>query len=92
MRALEGLVIGLGVVIVAMVVTIVVTLVHRHGIAPAPPAAAAAVSLDEPAGTRIGAVSALGDRLAVLLQGGGPDRLVFLDAGGRVVGRVALRR
>jgi hypothetical protein len=35
--------------------------------------------LDEPAGTRIAGVVAIQDRLAVQLQGGGPDRVIVLD-------------
>ena len=39
------------------------------------------------------ALGAAGDRLAVLLQGGGPDRVLLLDPrSGQVVGRVGLAR
>ena len=37
-------------------------------------AVATSVLLEEPAGTRIAAIAAVGDRLAVQLQGGGADR------------------
>ena len=91
MRGLQAAVIFMGVVIVAMVATIVVTLAHRMS-APPPPVASV-VLLDQPAGTRIYGISAVGDRLAVLLQGGGPDRIVFLDpAGKQIAGTIALRR
>ncbi len=88
MRALMALVIGMGVLIVAGVVTIGVTIMHRM----AGGGAVADVVLDEPAGTRIAGVSPDGNRLAVLLNGGGPDRVVLLGPGGTVVGHVALRR
>jgi hypothetical protein len=92
MRGLQAAVIFMGVVIVAMVATIVVTLAHRMS-APAPAAVASVVLLDQPAGTRIQGISAVGDRLAVLLQGGGPDRIIFFDpAGGQMAGTIALRR
>ena len=55
--------------------------------------AIASAVLDEPTGTRIAGVSALPDRLAVQLQGGGPDRVVVVDMrSGRVLGRVGLAR
>ncbi len=53
----------------------------------------ASAVLDEPAGTRIAGVSAMADRVAVQLQGGGPDRVVVVDLrAGRVLGRVGLAR
>jgi Family of unknown function (DUF6476) len=92
MRGLQAAVIFMGVVIVGMVATIVVTLAHRMS-APAPVAVASTLQLDQPAGTRIHGVSAVGDRLAVLLQGGGPDRIIFVDpAGGQTTGTIALRQ
>ncbi len=55
-------------------------------------AGCASVLLDEPAGTRIAGIAAVGDRLAVQLQGGGADRVVLLDPHtGAVVGRIGLR-
>ena len=43
-------------------------------------------------GTRIAAIAAAGDRLAVQLQGGGPDRVLLVDPrNGRVAGRIGLR-
>ncbi len=87
MRALKAAVIVMGVLIVAGVVTIVVTIVRRAtsgsaqtsapGVIPGMPQQAI---LAEPDGTRIAGVSAAGDRLAVHLQGGGPDRVLVLDA------------
>ena len=63
-----------------------------RGAPAAAPAVATSVLLEEPVGTRIAAIAAVGDRLAVQLQGGGADRIVLLDThSGAVVGRVGLR-
>ncbi len=80
-------VICMGVLIVAGVATL-----GRDDRAPAVAAPApVAALLDEPAGTHMPAMTAAGDRLAVLLQGGGPDRIVLLDPRtGQVAGRVGL--
>lgn len=52
-----------------------------------------AAILDEPPGTRIAAIAAVRERLAVQLTGGGTDRVVFIDPlTGQVTGRVALAR
>ena len=49
--------------------------------------------LDEPTGTRIGGIAALSDRLAVLLQGAGPDRIVLVNPRtGTEAGTIALAR
>ena len=90
MGALKVAIAVMGVLIVAGTVTLV-TLIARRSASPS--AAAASVVLDEPEGTRIGGVSLLPDRLAVQLHGGGPDRIVLLDAqSGLVIGRVGLAR
>ncbi len=89
MRAMLAVVIAMGVLIVLGVATLAVTVVRRLSV----PALQAALVLDEPAGTRMQALGAAGDRLAVLLQGGGPDRVLLLDPrSGQVVGRVGLAR
>lgn len=86
MRALKILVVVMGVMIIAGVIVLGVTVVRRMT---PPPLAAAA--LNEPAGTHIAQVSAAGDRVVVLLQGGGPDRLVVLDLRtGAVISRAGL--
>jgi hypothetical protein len=60
------------------------------GIAASVPAAD--VLLDEPSGTRVASTAIAGDRIAVSLQGGGPDRVIVLDLRtGRIVTRVSLR-
>jgi hypothetical protein len=90
MRGLQAAVILMGVLIVVGVGVIGLTIVRRLG---APVLGAVALVLDEPAGTRMMSAAAAGDRLAVLLQGGGPDRVVLVDPHtGTVAGRVGLAR
>lgn len=88
-RALLTVVVVMGVLIVAGVLTLAITIFHRLGPSPAE----TATLLDEQPGTRIQSVTATGDRLAVLLQGGGADRIVLLDPrSGQVVGHIGLAR
>jgi hypothetical protein len=90
MRGLQAAVILMGVLIVVGVGVIGLTIVRRLG---APVPGAVTLVLDEPAGTRMMSAAAAGDRLAVLLQGGGPDRVVLVDPHtGTVAGRVGLAR
>ncbi len=89
MRALMTLVVGMGVLIVAGVVGIAVTVAHRMS----GPTAVSATVLEEPAGTRMQSLAVSGDRIGILLAGGGLDRMVMIDArSGHVVGRVGLAR
>ena len=75
MKALKVLVVLMGVLIVVGVVVLVVAMGQRmSGTKLASPGL-----LDEPAGTHITQISASGDRLTLLLQGGGPDRVVVMD-------------
>lgn len=100
MRALKIVTIGMGVLIVFGTMTLVGIIVHRitsrgapEATATAPVPATAAAALDEPEGTRIAAIAAVNDRLAVQLQGGGADRIVLVDPrSGLVVGRISLSR
>ena len=90
MRGLRAAVVVMGILIVAGTAVIVVTLVQRMS---SGPAAIASAVLDEPAGTHIAGMSLSPDRLALQLQGGGPDRVVVVDTkAGRVLGRVSLAR
>lgn len=90
MQALRVLVVVMGVMIVLGMVALGVLLARRVA---APPPAMATLSLDEPAGTQILSASLAGDTLAVTLRGGGPDRVVLLDArSGRVTGRIGLTK
>jgi Family of unknown function (DUF6476) len=92
MRFLKWLTIVMGVLIVVATTVLVVLITRRiGGVAMAPPPSA--VLLDEPAGTRIAAIASVGDRLAVQLQGGGPDRVLLVDPHTGVVGgRIGLRQ
>jgi hypothetical protein len=87
MRALKILMVVMGLLIVAGVGVIIVTITTRLSA----PQTTAAAPLDEPAGTRIAQIAASGDRLTMLLQGGGPDRVVVLDLRtGKVTARSGL--
>ena len=91
MRFLKALTIAMAVVIVLGTTVLLVVIARRLGGRSAVTAPVAAV-LDEPAGTRIAGIAAVGDRLAVQLQGGGPDRVLLLDPHtGAVAGRIGLR-
>jgi Family of unknown function (DUF6476) len=90
-RFLKALTIVMGVLIVVATTALVVLIARRIG-GTAVMAPSVAVVLDEPAGTRIAGVAAAGDRLAVQLQGGGPDRVLLVDPRtGAVVGRIGVR-
>jgi hypothetical protein len=94
MRALKVLTVGMAVLIVLGSGALVAVIVHRmSGAPPAVVPETLAVTLDEPAGTRIAAIAVVADRLAVQLQGGGPDRVVLVDPrSGAVAGRIDLSR
>ncbi len=94
MRVLKAAVIVMGVLIVAGVATIIVTIVQRTtGGVSVPGSVMQQELVDEPDGTHIAGVSMGTDKVAVQLQGGGPDRLLVLDARtGRVVLRAALAK
>ncbi len=90
MGMLKAAVVVMGVMIVAGVVTLAYLIVSRAYVAPP---AMAELLLDEPEGTRIAEATLAGERLALRLQGGGPDRVVLVDTrSGRIAGRVGLRR
>jgi hypothetical protein len=88
--ALKVAVIVMGVLIVAGTVSLFIVLAQRMS---AGSAAIASLVLDEPPGTRIVGASVATDRVALQLQGGGSDRVVWVDTkSGRVLGHVALAR
>ena len=90
MGGLKVAVVVMGVLIVAGTVGLFVVLVQRMS---AGSGRIASIVLDEPAGTRITGTSVAADRVSVQLQGGGPDRVVWVDTrSGQVLGRVALAR
>ncbi|MEO8715988.1 MAG: hypothetical protein ABI369_13340 [Acetobacteraceae bacterium] len=82
MRALKAATIVMGVLILLGTAVLIATILKR-ATAPAPPAgivpALVATALHEPAGTRISGIAAVGEALALSLQGGGPDRVVLID-------------
>jgi hypothetical protein len=88
MDTLKSAVIGMGVLIVAMLALLMFGLSRRG--APPPPITAN-VLLSEPAGTHIASIATAGPSLALLLQGGGGDRVLLLAPDGRVQTRVSLR-
>ncbi|WP_428393374.1 hypothetical protein [Lichenicoccus sp.] len=96
MKALVVSVIVMGVLILIGTAVLIGTVVHRATHRAAPTSIAAgrtALSLDQPAGTRIGSVTRQSDtRLALVLTGGGtPDRLLVWDlAAGRIVATLRL--
>ncbi len=77
MRLVKVLAVVMGVMIVIGTTVVVVTIIKRA--TSGPPAANIAVVLEEPAGTSIRGIAAVSDRLAVLMQGAGPDRVVLID-------------
>jgi hypothetical protein len=91
MRFLKIAVVVMGVLIIAGTTTLVVVIVHRLSVSTAS-RSAAPVPLDEPAGTRIVALAAVSNGVALALTGGGEaDRVVVIDpATGRVVRRIGL--
>jgi hypothetical protein len=94
MRALKIATIGMGVLIVAGTIVLIVGVVRRSAapsLADAGFPAVVTAVLEEPQGTRIAGISAVQDRLAVQLQGGGGDRVVLIDPKtGAVAGRISL--
>jgi hypothetical protein len=92
MGVVKVLAVLMGVLIIIGSTVVVVTIIKRTTTADSS-GAGAAVVLDEPAGTRIGGIAAVSSRLAVLLQGAGPDRIVLIDPStGKEAGTIALAR
>ena len=81
MRLVKVLAVVMGVMIVIGTTVVVVTIIKRatSGSPGGSPGANIAVVLEEPAGTSIRGIAALSDRVAVLMQGAGPDRIVLID-------------
>jgi hypothetical protein len=90
MRALQAITIIMGIMIVGGTAALAVLIVQRLKSVPTAPTS---VVLDEPSGTRIAGIASGSDRIAVLLHGGGPDRVVFVDPrSGTLAGSVRLAR
>ena len=93
MGVVKVLAVLMGILIIIGSTVVVVTIIKRTGTGTASSDSGAAIVLDEPAGTRIGGIAAVSNRLAVLLQGSGPDRIVLADpANGKEAGTIALAR
>jgi hypothetical protein len=93
MGVVKVLAVLMGVLIIIGSTVVVVTIIKRTTTTAESSDAGAAVVLDEPAGTRIGGIAAVSNRLAVLLQGAGPDRIVLIDPStGKEAGTIALAR
>ena len=90
MRALKAATIIMGVLIVVGTGALVAIIVRRSAV-PVTATPTASVALQAPPGTHIARVVAVQDRLAIQLQGGGEDRVIFVDPhSGKVTGQVTL--
>jgi hypothetical protein len=93
MGVVKVLAVLMGVLIIIGSTVVVVTIIKRTTTIAESNDAGAAVVLDEPAGTRIGGIASVSNRLAVLLQGAGPDRIVLINPStGKEAGTIALAR
>ena len=91
MGALKGLVIGMGVLIVAGTVALAVLLVQRLG-GPAGGGAAASLSLAQPEGAHITGIAANDRALAIWVARPAGDRVILLDpTGARRIGEIRVR-
>lgn len=102
-RPLLMVVIGLGILVVlgttVVIVKVVKDLISGHPAAPvaesggmtADTIALTTNMLSQPAGSHIVNIAGVGGRLSVLISGGGPDRVLFVDpATGHVTGQLML--
>ena len=88
MRALLALTVAMGLLIIAGTTFLGILIFRRLAV---PATSVSRLSLEEPAGTHIAGMTALGDRLAVRLEGGGPDRILLIDpVRGTVLGHIGL--
>ena len=89
-RPLLIVVIAMGVLIVLVTTVVVVKLVKDVVTAPVS-VTLTTTMLHQPAGSHIVTITSAGGRLGVLLQGGGPDRILLVDPDtGRVAGQLML--
>jgi hypothetical protein len=89
-RPLLIAVIAMGVLILLVTTVVIVKLVKDVVAAPAS-VTLTTVLLRQPAGSHIVTITAVDGRLGVLLNGGGPDRILFVDPGtGKVAGQLML--
>jgi len=89
-RPLLIAVIAMGVLILLVTTVVIVKLIKDVVAAPAS-VTLTTVLLRQPAGSHIVTITAVDGRLGVLLNGGGPDRILFVDPGtGKVAGQLML--
>jgi hypothetical protein len=89
-RPLLIAVIGMGVLILLVTTVVVVKLVRDVVTAPAS-VTLTTTMLHQPAGSQIVTITTVDGRLGVLLKGGGPDRILFVDPDtGRIAGQLML--
>jgi hypothetical protein len=89
-RPLLIAVIAMGVLIVLVTTVVVVKLVKDVVTAPAS-VTMTTTMLRQPAGSHIVTIAAVDGRLSVLVNGGGPDRILFVDPGtGKVAAQMML--
>jgi len=87
-RGLVTLTVVMGVILVGGTALLGVLIFYRLA---TPTASSPPLSLDEPPGTHIAEITPIGDRLALRLEGGGPDRVIIIDpTHARVIARIAL--
>jgi hypothetical protein len=83
-------VIAMGVLILLVTTVVIVKLVKDVVTAPASVTLTTSM-LRQPPGSHIVTITTVGGRLGVLLNGGGPDRILFVDPDtGRVAGQLML--
>jgi hypothetical protein len=89
-RPLLIAVIAMGVLIVLVTTVVVVKLVRDVVAAPAS-VTLTTTMLHQPAGSHIVTMTTVDGRLGLLINGGGPDRILFVDPGtGQVAGQLML--
>jgi hypothetical protein len=89
-RPLLIAVIAMGVLILLVTTVVIVKLVKDVVTAPAS-VTLTTTMLHQPAGSHIVTITTVGGRLGVLVEGGGPDRVLFVDPdSGRVAGQMML--
>jgi hypothetical protein len=89
-RPLLIVVIAMGVLILLVTTVVVVKLVKDMVTAP-PSVTLTTTMLRQPAGSHIVTITTVDGRLGVLINGGGPDRILFVEPNtGRVAGQLML--
>jgi hypothetical protein len=89
-RPLLIAVIAMGVLIL-LVTTVVVVKLVKDMVSGPPSVSLTTTMLRQPAGSHIVTITTVGDRLGVLLSGGGPDRILFVEPDtGKVAGQLML--